>query len=151
VQNTSYFTCDSVCEKKKSFKNDGKETETDMEQKGHHNNDTGGRRERELKTQVAPTWRAVAQEIRFLFGFVTLEALVSSSVRFLYDSSPCIPLCITSSYTAYLPRTNYRTSNFKSTVYRWPEPSEAKGRKIRWNLRCSLEKMRGSDKSLEVS
>ena len=82
MQNTSYFTCDSVCEKKKSFKNDGKETETDMEQKGHHNNDTGGRRERELKTQVAPTWRAVAQEIRFLFGFVTLEALVSSSVVF---------------------------------------------------------------------
>lgn len=64
----------------------------------------------------------------------------------------CIPLCI-SEYTTYLPRTNYRTlTNFTSTVYRWPEPSEAKGRKIRWNLSRSLEKTRGSDKSLcEVS
>lgn len=59
--------------RKQGFKNDSKER-NDMKQKGHHNNNAGGRRERELnQTQVAPTWRAVVQEIRFLFGFVTLE------------------------------------------------------------------------------
>jgi len=60
----------------------------------------GGKRELN-GTQVAPTWRAVAQEIRFLFSFVTLGVLVSSSAEFSITPCAHATLHLSRSHTAY--------------------------------------------------
>lgn len=79
---------------------------------------------------VAHTWRTVVQEV-----FVHK---VSDPADFLCGILVCALLFLFTR-SAPMVRTNYWTPNFTFTVYRWPEPAEAKGRKIRWNSIYSRE------------